>query len=98
MELKQDTTITMESRLDKIEDKIDKLTDTMVSMARAEEKITALRTDQNKMYERINRLSVKLDEIQFKVDENARTVNLVNKLFWVAIVAAAGAVSSHMWR
>tara|TARA_Y100001937_G_scaffold19438_1_gene26789 strand:- start:153 stop:449 length:297 start_codon:yes stop_codon:yes gene_type:complete len=97
MELKQDTTITMESRLDKIEDKIDKLTDTMVSMARAEEKITALRTDQNKMYERINRLSVKLDEIQFKVDENARTVNLVNKLFWVAIVAAAGAVASHMW-
>ena len=97
MELKQETTLTMESRLDKIEDKIDKLTDTMVSMARAEEKITALRTDQNKMYERINRLSVKLDEIQFKVDENARTVNLVNKLFWVAIVAAAGAVASHMW-
>ena len=97
MELKQDTTITMESRLDKIEDKIDKLTDTMVSMASAEEKITALRTYQNKMYERINRLSVKLDEIQFKVDENARTVNLVNKLFWVAIVAAAGAVASHMW-
>lgn len=97
MELKQETALTMESRLDKIEDKIDKLTDTMVSMARAEEKITALRTDQNKMYERINRLSVKLDEIQFKVDENARTVNLVNKLFWVAIVAAAGAVASHMW-
>ena len=97
MELKQDTTITMESRLDKIEDKIDKLTDTMVSMARAEEKITALRTEQNKRYERINRLSLKLDEIQFKVDENARTVNLVNKLFWVAIVAAAGAVASHMW-
>tara|TARA_B100000900_G_C20566342_1_gene711275 strand:- start:510 stop:800 length:291 start_codon:yes stop_codon:yes gene_type:complete len=95
MELKQE--LTMESRLDKIEDKIDKLTDTMVSMARAEEKITALRTDQNKMYERINRLSGKLDDIQFKVDENARTVALVNKLFWVAIVAAAGAVASHMW-
>ena len=69
----------------------------MVSMARAEEKITALRTDQNKMYDRINRLSVKLDEIQYKVDENARTVNLINKLFWVAIVASAGAVASHMW-
>ena len=97
MELKQEASVTMESRLDKIEDKIDKLPDTMVSMARPEEKLTALRGDQNKMYDRINRLSVKLDEIQFKVDENARTVNLVNKLFWVAIVAAAGAVASHMW-
>ena len=49
------------------------------------------------MYDRINRLSVKLDEIQYKVDENARTVNLINKLFWVVIVASAGAVASHMW-
>ena len=92
-----ETPETNAKRLDRIEEKLDKLTDAMVSMARAEEKINALKDDHDKMYERINRLSVKLDEIQFKVDENARTVNLVNKLFWVAIVAAAGAVASHMW-
>jgi len=97
MELKQESALTMENRLDKIEDKIDKLTDTMVSMARAEEKIAGLRVDNNKMYERINRLSSKIDDISYKVDENARTVTLVNKLFWVVIVAAAGAVATHMW-
>jgi len=42
-------------------------------------------------------ISVKIDDIAFKVDENTRTVTLVNKLFWVVIVAAAGAIATHMW-
>ena len=43
------------SRLDRIEEKLDRLTDAMISMARAEEKINALKDDHDKMYERINR-------------------------------------------
>ena len=39
MELKQEMAITMDHRLDKIEEKLDRLTDAMVSMVRAEEKI-----------------------------------------------------------
>ena len=44
-------------RLDRIEDKLDKLADAMVAMARAEEKLEALQNEHNKMYERVNRLS-----------------------------------------
>ena len=95
-ELKQEVRMTMNHRLDKIEEKIDKLTDAMVSMARAEEKINALQDDHNKQYERMNKLSAKLDDISYKVDENARTVTLVNKLFWVVIVAASGAIATHV--
>ena len=86
-----------EDRLTRIEQKVDKLGEAMISMARAEEKITGLKNDYDKMYERMNKLSAKLDDIQYKVDENARTVSLVNKLFWVVIVAAAGAIATHMW-
>ena len=76
------------SRLDRIEEKLDRLTDAMISMARAEEKINALKDDHDKMYERINRLSQKLDAIEKKVDDNARTVSLINKLVFAAVVAA----------
>ena len=38
-----------------------------------------------------------LDRIEKKVDENAHTVGLINKLFWVAIVAASGAVAAQIW-
>ena len=86
-----------EDRLTRIEQKVDKLGEAMISMARAEEKITGLKNDYDKMYERMNKLSAKLDDIQYKVDENARTVNLVNKLFWVAIIAAVGSISAQLW-
>jgi len=88
---------TNSQRLDRIEEKLDKLTDAMVAMARAEEKITSLQDDHEKMYERINRLSVKLDGIERKVDENHRTVSLINKIVYAAVVAAIGTYVAHMW-
>ena len=50
-------------RLDRIEEKLDKLAEAMIAMARAEEKIIALQDDHENMRERLNKLSVKLDEI-----------------------------------
>ena len=79
-------------RLDRIEEKLDKLTEAMVAMARAEEKIVNLQGDHEKMYERINRLSMKLDDIEKKVDSNHRTVTMINKLFWFTLIAVAGSV------
>ena len=84
-------------RQDRIEDKLDKLADAMVAMARAEEKLEALQNEHNKMYERVNRLSAKLDDIESGVQENSKTVQVINKLFWVAIVAASGAIAANIW-
>ncbi|MAD25213.1 MAG: hypothetical protein CMO44_13675 [Verrucomicrobiales bacterium] len=85
------------TRLDRIEEKLDKLTDAMVSMARAEEKISGLQDDHDKMYQRMNRFSEKLDVIEKKVDDNSRTVNLINKVVYAAVVAAVGTYVAHMW-
>ena len=84
-------------RLDRIEEKIDKLAEAMISLARAEEKILSLQGDHENMRERLNKLSVKLDEIQKSVDDNARTVTLINKVVYAAMVAAVGAYVAHMW-
>lgn len=93
--LRQEVAVSMEARLDKIEEKLDKLTEAMVSMARAEEKINALKDDHDKQYERMNRLSVKLDDIEKKVDDNARTVSLINKLVFAAVLAALGSLAAQ---
>ena len=82
---------TTNSRLDRIEEKLDKLATAMVSIARAEEKIAAMQEFQTNQIERVNRLSVKLDDIEKKVDENHRTVCLINKLVYAALIAAVGA-------
>lgn len=97
LELTQEIDLHMERRLDKIEEKIDRLTDAMVSIARAEEKLAQMETKQSAHYERMNRFSQKLDDIEIQVRDNASTVNLINKLFWVAIVAVSGAVAAQIW-
>ena len=84
-------------RLDRIEEKLDKLSDVIVSIARFEEKMDAYNEFRQNSWERMNRFSEKLDIIEKKVDENAATIGIINKLFWIAIVAAAGAIAAQIW-
>jgi len=86
---------TTNDRLQRIEEKVDKLAEAMISLARAEEKIGTLMSDHEKMHERLNRFSAKLDDVQRTVDENARTVSIINKLFWAVITAIAIGLASQ---
>ena len=86
-----------DDRLVRIEQKVDKLSEALVSMARAEEKLVGLKEDHDRAFERLNRFSAKLDEIEKKVDDNARTVQTINKLFWVAVVAISGSIAAQLW-
>ena len=87
---------TQAKRLDRIEVKIDKLSDAMISLARAEEKLIAIEQNNHANFDRLNRFSAKLDDIEKKVDDNARTVTVINRLFWIVVVAmASGFISMH---
>ena len=90
LEINTELKMTTNARLDRIEEKLDNLTEAMVSLARAEEKIIGIKEDQTNMYDRMNRFSEKLDNIERQVQDNAQTVKVINKLFWVAVIAVAG--------
>lgn len=83
---------TQAQRLDRIEEKIDKLADAMVSLARTEEKILSMEQQNQNNFERMNRFSEKLDCIERKVNENAHTVEIINKVAWVVGAAVIGAI------
>jgi tetrahydromethanopterin S-methyltransferase subunit G len=76
---------TQNSRLDRIEEKIDKLSDAMISLARAEEKLIAIEKNNHANYDRMNRFSQKLDSIEDKVNDNARTIDVIKKTFWLIL-------------
>lgn len=88
---------TTQARLDRIEGKLDKMGEVLISIARFEEKMDAYNEYRTNSWERMNKFSEKLDGIEKKVDDNQYTVRVINKLFWVAIVAAAGAITTQMW-
>ena len=83
-------------RLNRIEAKIDKLSDAMITIARAEEKLISMEQKYSASYDRMNKFSSKLDELERIVTQNAATVNTINKLFWVAIIAMAGAIATNI--
>ncbi len=51
------------TRLDRIESKLDQLTEAMITLARAEEKLAGLKQDHERSFERMNKFSAKLDDI-----------------------------------
>ena len=55
------------TRLDRIEDKIDKLSLAMVSIASAEEKLIAMESKYSAQYDRMNKFSNKLDVSQRRI-------------------------------
>lgn len=80
-----------ESRLNRIEDKIDKLADAMVLIARTDEKLISMEQKYAAQYERMNRFSQKLDDIEKLVEANNQTVTLVNWVVGAIATAAIGA-------
>jgi vacuolar-type H+-ATPase subunit D/Vma8 len=82
-------------RLDRIEQKLDKLTEAMISLARAEERIVTLQQDHENMYQRINLIQTKLDCIERKVEQNNRTVAIINKIAYGLVLTVAGYIAEQ---
>ena len=83
------------TRLDRIENKIDKLSEAMISIARAEEKLISMEQKYSAQYDRMNKFSSKLDDIEAKVTQNASTVMMINKVIGAAVLAIVGALATQ---
>ena len=81
-----------QSRLDRIENKIDKLSDTVVALARAEEKLVSLEMDRKEIYETLENHEQRLDKHAERLNAGAVTLNTINKLFWILVAAAAAGI------
>lgn len=79
-------------RLDRIETKIDKLSETVVQMARVEEKLVSMEADKKVLMEQLIRVEKRVSENEKKVEETAVTVRVINRLFWIVIAAVVGTV------
>ena len=82
------------ARLDRIEEKIDKLCDAVVSIARAEEKIHNLEDKTVAVFESIDDLHQKFDDLEERVrgaevivETSKRTISSIVQLGWVIVGA-----------
>ena len=85
------------ARLDRIEDKIDKMSDVIISLARAEERIITMAEFGRQQGEQLLNLINRVDRLEILVRENAQTVNVINKLFWIVIVTSVTAITGMLF-
>ena len=80
-------------RISRIEEKIDRMTDAIIALARAEEKIITLADFAKQQGEQILTLINRVDKIEDLVRVNNSSVIIINKLFWIVMAAAAAGVA-----
>lgn len=80
-------------RLDRIENKLDSLSEAIVSLARAEEKITMLAKYGEAQASQILKIVERLESLEQKVSSNEIVVNVINKLFWIVLTGIVGGLT-----
>jgi hypothetical protein len=81
-----------ESRLARIEDKIDKLSDAMIDLARAEEKLINIEKANSQHFERMNRFSMRMDDMEDSLQEQGKTVKVMQYIITLTATIFAGIV------
>lgn len=84
------------SRLDRIESKIDKMTDAIIQLAKVEEKIADLEERREEQHERLNRLSGKIDNIESSVTSLVEKVGVQQKIGWLVIAIFITAIATQL--
>ena len=90
-----------QDRLTRIEEKVDKLSDAIVSIARAEEKLVQLGTLTDVLFKKIENMNSRMMEMEKSIAETKSFMNGFNKITWVFIsgllTALAAAVVYKLW-
>ena len=76
--------------MDRIESKIDKLSEVLVQMARVEERILNGEEQHKEIRSDIRKLNDKVGEMEKVVQKNQITVNIINRISWIIITGVVG--------
>jgi low affinity Fe/Cu permease len=78
-----------------VDQRLDKLAEAIVSIARAEEKLVQLENDKKFLMERMVKVEEKTAEHQQKLDEHTTSISIMTRLSWIAISSIiAGAATA----
>tara|TARA_R110002153_G_scaffold55694_1_gene154441 strand:- start:126 stop:434 length:309 start_codon:yes stop_codon:yes gene_type:complete len=89
---------TEKHRLDRIEEKIDKMTEAVIALARAEEKIVSLDETTRMILQKMVDQDERLRKIEAVQHENETTIKTIKSIVWTTISALiTTAVATLAW-
>lgn len=83
-------------RLNRIENKLDKLAEAMTMIARVDEKLTAGSARIDRLEYRLDEYETDLDNVKGIVGYNAQSVKIAERFVWILISAIIGLASYYI--
>jgi|TARA_A100001015_G_C14793942_1_gene634182 hypothetical protein len=83
-------------RLEKIEDKLDKLSEAVVSIARIEERVTTVLKQNDRLFSNFEKLELRVDKVENKANINAKTVSVTERFIWIVLSAIVAAIMYNL--
>lgn len=83
-------------RLEKIEDKLDKLSEAVVSIARIEERVTTVLKQNDRLFSNFEKLELRVDKVENQAHINAKTVSVTERFIWIVLSAIVAAIMYNL--
>jgi cob(I)alamin adenosyltransferase len=83
-------------RLNRIENKLDKLTEAMTMIARVDEKLTAVNARTDRLEFRLDEYESDLDNVKAIVGYNAQSVKIAERFVWILISSIIGLATYYV--
>ena len=74
-------------RLAKIEDKLDKLSEAIISIARIEERVATVLKHIDRFFIRLDRLEQRIDVVETNTASQEKALSFTERFFWIMITA-----------
>ena len=79
-----------EQSLEKIEEKLDRLADAVVSIARIEERVATVLRQNDRFFIRMDKIEQRLDDVEAQSDVNSNTGRFIERFMWIVVAAGIG--------
>ena len=79
-----------EQRLEKIEEKLDRLADAVVSIARIEERVATVLRQNDRFFIRMDKIEQRLEDVESQSDVNSNTGRFIERFMCIVVAAGIG--------
>ena len=83
-------------RLSRIEEKLDKLSEAIICMARIEERMISVFKRLDRVDEGFNKSDKRMDELEQTSNKRGQTIAFAERLFWIILTGAVGLVFVYL--
>jgi len=76
-----------ERRLERVEEKLDKLSEAVISIARIEERVNTVLKHHDRFFNRLDKLEARVDTVENKSLLNQNAISIAERFVWVIITS-----------